>query len=147
METVSMNRRDVTLVLLALAEGEPYKPVQLQKTIFLTSEKAKEIFDKKSRFNFEPYDYGPFDKAVYQETEILELCGLAEIDRNGRWYQYSATKEGIARAQELMKEIPDKTVDLLKKISKLVRSLSFEELVSAIYDAYPEMRENSIFVK
>lgn len=142
-----MDRRDVTLVMLTLAESGPYKPVQLQKAMFLVSKKAEKIFDKKSRFKFEPYDYGPFDKAVYQETEILELCGLAEIDRNGRWYQYSATKEGKTRAKDLMKEIPENTVDLLQKISNLVRSLSFADLVSAIYDAYPEMRENSIFTK
>jgi len=37
--------------------------------------------------------------------------------------------------------------DYIGRVSQFVRSLPFAELVSAIYTAYPEMRQNSVFQK
>ena len=47
-----MNREDLTLVMLALAQGESYTPVQIQKAMFLADDLVREAFD--SRYNFEP---------------------------------------------------------------------------------------------
>jgi hypothetical protein len=38
-----------------------------------------------------------------------------------------------------------KAIAYIRQASEFVRSLSFTQLVSAIYKAYPEMRENSVF--
>ena len=140
-------RDAVTLVVLALADGGDFTPVQIQKALFLASEEVPDAFELLSRFNFQPYDYGPFDSAVYSEIERLEQNGLAEIAYapNGRWRLYRATEEGIERAQNLYAALTAQQVELLKRIVRLVRTLSFNELVSAIYRSYPRMRERSVF--
>jgi hypothetical protein len=41
--------------------------------------------------------------------------------------------------------LTNEQMELFKKIVTLVRNLSFNELVSAIYRAYPDMRARSVF--
>src|SRR5580692_8884957 len=60
-------REQVALVVLSLAEGAPFTPVQIQKALFLASDKVPEAFELGSRYDFQPYDYGPFDRQVYSD--------------------------------------------------------------------------------
>lgn len=143
-----LQRNEIALVVLSLADRGDFTPVQIQKALFLVSEEIPGAFDPQSRFNFQPYDYGPFDPAVYSEIEYLERNGLAEIlyAPNGRWRVYRATREGIEEAQgRLYGLLTNQQMDLLRRIVHVVRSLTFNELVSAIYRSYPRMRERSVF--
>jgi uncharacterized protein len=139
-------RGEIALVILSLADGGIFTPVKIQ-ALFLASRKIPDAFTPESRFDFQPYDYGPFDSAVYREIEDLKRDGLAEIGTasNGRWRVYSATPQGIDSARELSCELSGSQMDILTRIVQLVRSLSFNDLVSAIYRAYPDMRERSVF--
>jgi uncharacterized protein len=140
-----LQREDVTLVVLSLAEGGPFTPVQIQKAMFLASDKVPSAFD--SRYDFQPYDYGPFDSGVYSDVEGLERRGLAEINQQPgtRWRTYAATERGIREGGRLAEQLTREQRTVLEKIVKVVRSLSFNDLVSAIYRAYPRMRERSVF--
>lgn len=142
-----LSRGAIGLVVLSLADGGDFTPVQIQKALFLASEEVPDAFEPFSRFNFQPYDYGPFDSAVYSEIEHLEQNGLAEVVHapNGRWRVYRATPAGIDEAENLRAALTERQVDLLGRIVQLVRRLSFNELVSAIYRSYPRMRERSVF--
>jgi hypothetical protein len=145
-EPLALNREDVLLVMLSLAEGERLTPVQIQKSLFLADDKAAKAFRRGSRYHFEPYDYGPFDRHVYVDAQALAREGLAEIgtDPHG-WNTYAATKKGIRRGAELRAKLNDSEREMLAKILRLVRRLSFTELVSAIYRRYPHMKARSVF--
>jgi hypothetical protein len=142
-----LRREEVSLVVLSLAEGRPFTPVQIQKAMFLVSDKVPSAFDRYSRYDFQPYDYGPFDRQVYSDVEGLERRGLAEINQQpgARWRTYAATARGVTEGQRLADQLSPEERDVLQKIVRLVRSLSFSALVSAIYRAYPSMRERSVF--
>jgi len=131
--------------MLALGNGAAYQPVQIQKAMFLLTDKLAHIVDDGPGFAFRPYDYGPFDEEVYRVAEDEARKGLVEIGNSGRWKTYAASKEGIARGRELLGKLADADQERLKKISDLVRRLSFTDLVRAIYKAYPPMKVNSVF--
>lgn len=144
-----MRRQDVTLIMLSLAEGKAYTPVQIQKAVFILSDLAPSLFNADSTYNFEPYDYGPFDKSVYTDIEQMQREGLAKIEAHPHrgWNTYSATVEGFNASEQFKQGLAKSMLDFLESVSEYVRRLSFRELVSAIYREYPQMRENSIFVE
>jgi hypothetical protein len=142
-----MNRRDAVLAILAAADGSGYGPAQLQKALFLISRNAPDVFDDGRGFNFKPYDYGPFDKSVYDAADALALEGLCCVSRSFNGYRtYSATEEGRAAGERLLASLDEQKRNYVEEVSRWVRSLSFAQLVKSIYQAYPETRENSIFV-
>ena len=142
-----LDRHEMALVVLSLAEGAEFTPVQIQKALFLASEKVPGGFKPHSRYDFQPYDYGPFDQRVYSDVEWLAGHGLARIDQRpgSRWRTYAATETGLSQGERLTRDLSPEHLVVLKKIVKLVRNLSFNDLVSAIYRAYPAMRARSVF--
>jgi uncharacterized protein YwgA len=132
--------------MLSLADGDGmFTPVQIQKALFLASDRAPDAFY--STYDFQPYDYGPFDRQVYLDVEELERLGLAQVNQppGSRWKTYAATAAGKAEGARLTQSLTEPQRELLKKIVTLVRGLSFNDLVSAIYRAYPDMRARSVF--
>ena len=96
--------------------------------------------------SFAPYDYGPFDASVYEvlrELEGDELVSSSESTRG--WKRHALTDKGVAEGERLAKGIDPDVIDYIKRASEFVRSLSFSDLVSAVYKAYPEMKANSVF--
>ncbi|MCX6640233.1 MAG: hypothetical protein NTW14_07085 [bacterium] len=139
-----MNRKDIILVAFSPAKGAWHSPVQVQKMIFLMTRNIPNLTDD-AGFNFIPYNYGPFDPAVYRTLEDLAQENLVDMDCNGKWYNYRLTVEGQEKAENLFATLDEDVSTFLTALSQFVRNLSFTELVSAIYRAYPEMRENSVF--
>ena len=140
------DREQVMLAILAASNGAEHTPVQIQKLLFL--------FDKKISgeiggpfFNFIPYDYGPFDKDIYgvlfnlSSAKLVDIISLA----NSRWSKYRLTVQGQKEGESILKSFPNYVFEYITLLSDFVRSLSFEQLVSAIYNAYPEMKANSVF--
>jgi hypothetical protein len=142
-----MNRRELVLAILAAANGRPYSPAQLQKTAFLITANIPWVISEGASFGFRPYDYGPFDSAVYSEAQILRDSGDADISPApwGRWVIYAATPQGVARGNELLNSIQSDAADYIRNVSNWALSQSFTSLVKSIYESYPEMRANSIF--
>lgn len=147
MKKARLKKKDWTLLAISAVDGEPLTPVQLQKSLFLLGEK-KAVDVGKGFYDFEPYDYGPFDVTVYKDAEQLEREGLVRIDREepGRsWAEYAPTRNGLQHAKELRKQAPTGAVRYLKTAVEWTQSLTFQQLVSAIYEAFPEQQENSVF--
>lgn len=140
-----MNRSEAILAILASANGLALSPVQLQKAAFLLDK--NNLISEGASFNFEPYDYGPFDRAVYDEASALALRGLGMIapSPHGRWKIYSATGEGIERGQAILANLPAHLSTYVNDVTKWVRGQSFASLVKSIYQQYPEMKAKSIF--
>lgn len=120
--------------------------MQAQKLFFPLDEKLPELVGG-PRFDFKPYAYGPFDSGVYRDFDALARRELVEISTAGfpSLRTYRATPVGQARGAELLDTLPGNAVACIRKLSGWVRSLSFASLVSAVYQAYPAMRVNSVF--
>lgn len=137
------------LVLAALAAGETnseLSPVQAQKLFFLIDKNVSGALGGQ-QYNFEPYDYGPFDSAVYSDLDWLSLPqeGCVETIRNGRFRTYRLTQRGRDIGIQRLNQLDPQIRDYFGRAKDWVKGLSFQALVRAIYQAYPEMRVNSIF--
>ena len=133
------------LLLVVAAGREPLTPVQLQKTLFLINE-AKLNEASESLYNFEPYHYGPFDAQVYEDAETLQDEGLVyRLAGEGRWTNTAISVLGMERARELENSISKPNVQYIHALVDWAQNLTFRELISVIYEMYPQYRENSVF--
>jgi uncharacterized protein YwgA len=143
-----MTRIDWTLLVIAAAGGRAVQPVHLQKALFLLRRNlGLEELRVTEFYDFEPYDYGPFDGAVYSDAESLATEGMVEIDYppDKRYREYRATERGLRHAQALRLGLTPHAAQYLDKVVRWVQSVSFNQLVEAIYKAYPDMAANSVF--
>ena len=140
-----MDKREAVLVALTPSRGKPHSSVQVQKLLFLLDKEVCEFIDG-PHFEFVPYNYGPFDKEVYRTLETLDSEGLAVIQQTNGHCTYALTPEGQETGQGILNDLDAAVQDYIRTASEFVLSLDFLPLVSAIYKAYPEMRENSIIL-
>jgi uncharacterized protein len=142
-----MERSQVLLAILAAAQGRPFTPAQIQKAAFLVTRNLPGLVTRGQNYNFVPYDYGPFDQSVYADAEMMVSRGALIIAPSpfGRWSQYSASDLGVNVGNTILDHMDAQSREYVISVVQWVRSLSFQQLVKAIYDRYPEMRENSVF--
>jgi len=142
-----MTRKDWTLLAIAAANGEPVSPVQLQKLLFLLGANlSPQQLGTGVFYHFTPYDYGPFDSAVYLDAEALEREGFVRIETPpGSYREYTATPAGLSRAATLKGQLDPAVSAYLEQTAAWVRSLSFNDLLRAVYRAYPAMKVHSVF--
>ena len=142
--SIKLSKEDILFAGLAVSKGVTHSPVQVQKLFFLIDKNvAKDIGGP--FFDFQAYNYGPFDKEIYKLLQVFSTRGYIEIIRENTWREYRLTKEGQDLGEKILRRIPAEINNYLEKISKFVLSLSFSELVMAIYKEFPEMRKNSVF--
>jgi hypothetical protein len=139
-----MNRSELVLAALAASDGAVHSPVQVQKLFFLIDRTVASALYGGPYFKFLPDDYGPFDKQVYEELEGLGRQGLVEVSWD-RMKKFRLAPAAYGVGHEKLAKCPPNVAQYLRDLSAWVRSLSFAELVSAIYRQYPEMRANSVF--
>lgn len=142
-------------ILAGMVASEDFYPVrfssvQIQKLFFLLDKKIRSELKRKPYFNFVPYDYGPYDIAVYDELENLEDKGLIEIKYintyAGLRKEYNLTHQGVILGKKFYSKCDGETQQkILSNLQRVLSHQSFRDLVLDIYKEYPEMRENSIF--
>lgn len=133
------------LAAMSPAGGESYSPAQIQKLLFLIDREISDLVGG-SRFLFQPYHYGPFDRRVYAVLEMLEAKG--DVDIGYSWSDcrtYTLTPDGLESGRRAIGEFDARARDFMERASRFVREQTFAKLVAAIYKAYPEMRVNSVF--
>lgn len=145
-----MKRQDVLLAALASASpSKAFEPVHIQKALFLIDRRAKTLFGrgKGQRYDFIPYDYGPFDSAVYHDLDQLAGEGLVSIDRNPEYgyRRYTPTDLGREKGEALLDEMRAEHKSVVADAVSFVLSMPFRALVSAIYRQFPDMKANSVF--
>lgn len=137
-----MKVSDWILITVDYAKEEGLTPIQLQKTLFLIGQSLK----LKDFYNFVPYSYGPFDSQIYSDAELLSIDGCINVTYNGRSYpHYKISVTGSERASEIKAKMEKKDTDFIEKTVEFVKSLSFKELLKAVYKSYPAYAVNSIF--
>ena len=136
-------RADLLLKIIAAADREPLTPAQLQKVAFRVGMECSQYMPD-DYYNFRKYDYGPFSPEIYRDAEQLERDGKIRISINSRggWREYAATIRGTKTE---LADIPDDLSSFIVDKVNWARSLSFQQLVRAVYQMYPEYRENSVF--
>ncbi|MGH1558481.1 hypothetical protein ACRAWD_13670 [Caulobacter segnis] len=102
------------------------------------------------QFDFEPYDYGPFDRDVYAELNHLQSIGLVELSyvnptAGGR--RYGLSLAGYQAGRAILENLPPTARAYITDVANWVLRLSFAQLVGSIYKAFPHMRAKSIFVE
>jgi hypothetical protein len=63
----------------------------------------------------------------------------------GRYRLYSLSPDGYNQGREHLNNLVTPAQTYFRQAAIWVRSLSFDQLVAAIYRAYPDMRVKSIF--
>ena len=139
-----MTRKELVLAALSAANGSAHSPVQVQKLLFLVQDNLGKWVGE-NHFTFGPYNYGWFDRAVYDELDDLAVSGDVEIRPESNWRNYRLTTQGQEKGDAAREELPEAAQRYMAAASEFVRSLTFAQLVSAMYEAYPESRANSVF--
>lgn len=136
-------RADLLLKIIAAARGESVTPAQLQKVAFLLGQEFPDEMPD-NYYQFQKYDYGPFDVKIYRDAEKLQSKGLVSIAVNSRggWKEYAATKKGLSKTPE---DVSEAVAEYIDQKVRWARGLSFQELVRAVYREFPAYRENSVF--
>jgi hypothetical protein len=143
-----MDKKEIILAAMASSSGADYSPVQIQKLLFLLDKKIPTYLNG-PHFKFVPYAYGPFAIEIYQLLDGFDNSGEVNILHSlaSGIRKYRLTKTGQQEGEKLLGKLDSKIRDYMAKLSVFVRSLSFAELVSSIYNEYPEMKKNSVFRK
>jgi hypothetical protein len=140
-----MTKSEILLAGLAAGgENATYTPVQVQKLFFLLDREASTALGG-PYFKYVPYDYGPFDQAVYAGLDDLARRNLALIQNTGRYRVYSLSQAGHLEGRRLLSALQPSARDYMSNVANWVRQLSFQQLVASIYNKYPEMKVNSVF--
>lgn len=142
-----MKKKEWTLLAIYHADREGLSPVQLQKSLFLLGKNLPGAVGN-NYYQFIPYNYGPFDQTIYFDAEALSENWLISISyiHGRKWPQYFITSKGKEQVEKTLKKKTTKEViTYLAAVVKWVRSLTFQELLRAIYHAFPEFKSNSVF--
>jgi len=118
---------------------------RLVKGLFLVDRMFEEKFNRSTSFQFEAYKYGPFDKTVYDELEALVRERLVEIQSTGKYEADNIvlTSEGIEPAKEAFEELDEEEQKLLSWIKGKHVQKPVDQLLSFVYNQYPEMADNT----
>lgn len=140
-----LDRTKWLLLALAHRRGRPLSPAQVQKAMFVFGKEMPAAAGT-NFFAFRPYNYGPFDAAIYSELEGLAREELVTIIGAGTWRSYAVTPTGMEKAAQLEQDMDARALNYLHRIVDWVASLPFPALIRSIYAKYPEYKVNSVFV-
>ena len=141
-----LTRQDWLLIALSRSPDGVMSPVQIQKALFLFGQEVGASIGTKF-YSFEPYDYGPFDAAIYADLRRMTGAGhvRAEWSSERSWKSYTITRSGRNAALVLETDADTRLTEFLGRIVVWVREQSFSDLLRSVYAAYPEFAVNSVF--
>ena len=141
-----MTRDQFVLASMAIVDRKSLSPVQVQKFFFLLDKNIASDVEG-PHFDFQPYDYGPFDKDVYTTLDEMREEGLVEIvyGRHDDIRKYRLSDKGYRTAQTALTEFSAAARKYAQDVVEWITPLTFVQIVSAIYRAYPEMKTKSVF--
>lgn len=141
-----LTRQEWLLLALSRSPGGAMSPVQIQKALFLFGQEVGGSIGTKF-YSFEPYDYGPFDAAIYVDLRRMMNEGhvRGEWSTGRNWKNYTITESGREAALVLERGADARLTDFLERIVAWVTGRSFSSLLRSVYAAYPEFAVNSVF--
>jgi uncharacterized protein YwgA len=141
-----LDRSEWLLLALRSARRHRLTAVKLQKSLFVLGERRGEAVGD-DYYQFRPYHYGPFSADIYHDADSLANKGLLQVDtsRGQSMREYVLTEEGERAADASARRAPKMAREYLEAVVAWAQPLRFDELVRAVYEAFPETRINSIF--
>lgn len=141
-----LERNEWLLLALLSASCCRLTAVKLQKSLFLLGERRGEDVGH-DYYEFHPYHYGPFCADIYRDADLFEAQGAVQLDTSHghSMREYVLTEEGQRAAQVSAQRAPTRAREYLNAVVAWAQPLRFDELVRAVYEAFPETRVNSIF--
>ena len=141
-----LTRQDWLLLALSKSPTGTMSPVQIQKALFLFGQEVGGSLGT-DFYSFEPYDYGPFDAAIYVDLRRMVSLGhvRGEWSPGRSWKNYTITGPGRQAALALENDADARLAEFLGRIVAWVRRRSFSDLLRSVYAAYPEFAVNSVF--
>ncbi len=141
-----MEKESITLLVIGADPNGGLSPIQLQKSLFIVGQTALDELPA-DYYEFFPYNYGPFTSEVYVIADTLEEKGLIRkvITSGENFFRYAITPDGKVKTAEIRKANPGLLCDYIDAVVQWVCSLSFDELLRAIYAKYPDFAVNSVF--
>jgi len=145
MVNKKLSQEEITLAVMAAGEiGAHFSPVQIQKILFLVDEEIPGLVGG-PLFDFQPYNYGPFDSKVYQVLDDLDEKGNVQVVPKRRYQSYVLALQGKEIGQEILSSLDVDAREFIRDAVKWALDLRFDELVSSIYKRYPKMKKRSVF--
>jgi len=141
-----VQKKDINLLVIDSASDKGLTPVQMQKSLFIIGQ--SHLPELPSDFyEFHPYNYGPFCEEVYHDADALVAEGMVfSIPVSGQsWFKYIITPKGGGSAQKIRGESNGGLSAYISETVQWVMSLTFTELLRAIYAKYPDYSVNSVF--
>lgn len=142
---MALTKEDWTLLAIACAGESGLTPAQLQKSLFLLEKNSPRKIS--NFYQFKPYNYGPFDKTIYLDANVLASENLVKVNGvDGQsWSKYHITEQGLTKAKKLKSELDPPLSSYLERVVHWAQRLSFSQLIASIYKRYPEYKVNSVF--
>lgn len=151
-----MHRKILPTALLYANDSEPIiGRTRLQKLVFLIEMEFQESEGQlplsPNSYNFEPYDYGPFSKELYQDIDSLEEQNLVEElreeYREGEVrYEYNINDKGEEFVENnLSKEETEIVLSLAQEVKDEFNEMDLPDLIKEVYSRYPEYAKNSVY--
>ena len=144
----SMNhRQQVLLAWLSRSPVTYIDPIRVMKGMFLIAmETPVDWLPEEDRYEFQPYNWGPFSKDVYSDLEVLQGLGYVSIlARPGRsWNSYSLTEGGRVEANEVSEGLDPRLGKYVDAVSQFVMRTGFSDLLNAVYKRYPDYATRSL---
>ena len=142
-----LTRQDWLLLALSKSPDGRMSPVQIQKALFLFGQEAGDLIGTKF-YSFKPYDYGPFDAAIYDDlrrmkNERSRRGGMEIRPETGRTTMITEAGQNVASGLE--KDGESRLTEFLGRIVEWVKARSFSDLLRSVYAAYPDFAVNSVF--
>jgi DNA-binding PadR family transcriptional regulator len=145
----SLTFREEEVLLAYLAGGpEELDPIRIMKGMFIFEQESRpEWRAHRHLYEFEPYNWGPFSAEVYRHLDALVRRGLvmARSEEGKNWKYYQVTPIGRRAADEIRRRLDPEAVEYLDAVRRFTLSVSFHELLRAVYRKYPAYAVNSVF--
>lgn len=140
----SMTRAEIVLAAMAAGgRGVSFDGLRIQKLLFLIDVEIPGLVEG-PHFDFAAYNYGPFDKSLYEVLGDLERRGcVAQGHKNG-YPDYALTSRGNVEGGRFLGTLSPEAREFMESAAKWLRLSTFRRILTVIYRKYPEMARNSI---
>lgn len=150
-----MHRKLLPLALMYVNDKEPIEGrTRLQKMVFLMQQELAERSQspvQSDKYEFVPYDYGPFSKELYDDLDSMIAQDFIEdaeeeLGQGKIKYDYYIESEGADFVQAQEKSDNARMIlELARKIKDEYNNMRLSDLIDEVYSKYPEYAKNSVY--
>ncbi len=128
----------ITLVLLFMKNKEKIQgKLWLQKELYMIAKKLEALSAEEL---YEAHYFGQFSESAEVAVEQIAMLGLLEPRKSG----FNLSKFGEEVAEEAKKQFSPESIQFIGEVKEFLNDLEEDELLGYIYNAYPELAENSV---